>query len=64
MSDFDDEPPPLIEHDEDINDENDVSFFFKDIKAKSRETVKNYTQHNFTIFFKLSPIKHYFIAKI
>ena len=27
MSDFDDEPPPLIEHDEDNIDENDVSFF-------------------------------------
>ena len=27
MSDFDDEPPPLIEHDEGINDENDVSYF-------------------------------------
>ena len=29
MSDFDDEPPPLIEHDEDNIDENDVSFFLR-----------------------------------
>ena len=34
MSDFDDEPPPLIEHDEDNIDENDVSGFFKRYQTK------------------------------
>ena len=29
MSDFDDEPPPLIEHNEDNIDENDVSYFLR-----------------------------------
>ena len=36
MSDFDDEPPPLIEHDEDNIDENDVSF----LKISNQNLVK------------------------
>ena len=39
MSDFDDEPPPLIEHDEGNIDENDVSYFLF-IKISNQNLVK------------------------
>ena len=40
MSDFDDEPPPLIEHDEGNIDENDVSYFLYKISNQNLVKLK------------------------